>query len=361
MDFLMEIKIATAAPEKLKQKPTDESQLGFGGIFTDHFFIVEYTEGKGWHTASIEPYRPLQLDPAAMCLHYGQLIFEGMKAYRGKDDSVYLFRPDMNIARMNASAERLVMPTIDKDLFLDGLKKLVLLEKDWIPRSSGTSLYIRPTMIATEKALGVHPSAEYYFYIILCPVGAYYPQGFNPTKMYVSEEYVRAVRGGIGYCKAAGNYAASLYAAEKAKDMGYTQVLWLDALEMKYVEEVGTSNIFFMIEDELITPPLAGSILPGVTRDSVIQLARHWGIKVTERPLSMDEILAAHAKGTISDCFASGTAAIVSPVGQVFFRGKEYAINEGKIGTLTQRLYNEILQIQYGEKDDPFGWRVKIA
>ena len=357
----MEIKRTVAAPEKMKQKPADESQLGFGGIFTDHFFIVEYTKGKGWHTASIEPYRPLSLDPAAMCLHYGQLIFEGMKAYRGKDDSIYLFRPDMNIARMNASAERLVMPAIDTDLFKEGLKKLVLLEKDWIPHSRGASLYIRPTLIATEKALGVHPSAEYYFYIILCPVGAYYPQGFSPTKIFVSEEYVRSVRGGIGACKAAGNYAASLYAAEQAKDLGYTQVLWLDAIEMKYVEEVGTSNIFFMIEDELITPPLTGSILPGVTRDSVIQLARHWGINVSERPLSMDEILAAQEKGTIRDCFASGTAAIVSPVGQIYYKGKEYVINEGKIGTLTERLYNEILLIQYGEKDDPFGWRVKIA
>ncbi|MBN2686584.1 MAG: branched-chain amino acid aminotransferase [Deltaproteobacteria bacterium] len=357
----MEIKIRTAAPGQMKQKPTDESQLGFGGIFTDHFFIVEYTEGTGWHDASIEPYRPLPLDPAAMCLHYGQLIFEGMKAYRGKDNSIYLFRPDMNIARMNASAERLVMATIDPDLFKEGLTKLVLLEKDWIPRSSGTSLYIRPTMAATEKALGVHPSSEYLFYIILCPVGAYYPQGFSPTKIYVSEEFVRAVRGGVGYCKAAGNYAASLYAAEKAKKMGYTQVLWLDAVEKKYVEEVGTSNIFFLIDDELITPPLSGSILPGVTRESVIQMARHWGMTVSERPLSMDEILDAHAKGTIRDCFASGTAAIVSPVGQIYFKGKEYAINNGEIGELTKRLYNEILQIQYGEKDDPFGWRVKIA
>lgn len=357
----MKIKITTAASEQRKQKPTDESQLGFGQIFTDHFFIVQYTEGKGWHDPSIEPYRSLSLDPAAMGLHYGQLIFEGMKAYRGKDDSIYLFRPDMNIGRMNVSAERLVMPTIDPDLFRKGMTKLVLLDRDWIPRSSGTSLYIRPTMVATEKALGVHPSAEYLFYIILSPVGAYYSQGFSPTKIYISEEYVRSVRGGIGACKAAGNYAASLYAAEEAKKKGYTQVLWLDAIEMKYVEEVGTSNIFFMIDDELITPPLAGSILPGVTRDSVIQLARHWGVNVSERQLSMDEIIDAHEKGTIVDCFASGTAAIVSPVGQIYYKGREYTINNGEIGDLTQRLYNEILQIQYGEKDDPFGWRVKIA
>jgi len=357
----MEISITKVAPEKMKPKPTDESKLGFGQILTDHFFIAEYNAGKGWHDPSIEPYRPLSLDPAAMCLHYGQLIFEGMKAYRGNDSSIYLFRPEENMKRMNASAERLCMPQIDKDIFWKGMKQLVLLEKDWIPQSSGTSLYIRPTMIATETALGVHPSNRYLFFIIVCPVGAYYPQGFSPTKIYVSEEYVRSVRGSIGACKAAGNYAASLYAAEKAKEIGYTQVLWLDAIEMKFVEEVGTSNIFFMIGDELITPPLTGTILPGITRDAVITLAKHWGITVSERPLSMDEILDAHNKGTLVDCFASGTAAIVSPVGQIYYKGTEYLINDGKIGELTARLYNEILQIQYGGKEDPFGWRVKIS
>jgi branched-chain amino acid aminotransferase len=357
----MDIKITNVAPDKMKQKPTDESKLGFGQIFADHFFIVEYETGKGWHNASIEPYRPLMLDPAVMCLHYGQLIFEGMKAYRGKDGSVYLFRPGENIKRMNESAVRLCMQPVDEDLFMDALVKLVTVEKEWIPRGIGTSLYIRPTMIATETALGVHPSNRYLFYIIAGPVGAYYPEGFSPTKIYVSEEYVRAVRGGVGYCKAAGNYAASLYASQKASDMGYTQVLWLDAIERKYVEEVGTSNIFFVIGDELITPPLSGSILPGVTRKSVIQMAQHWGMNVSERPLSMDEILEAHDKGTLNECFASGTAAIVSPVGQIYYQGKEYIINEGKTGEVTEKLYNEILQIQYGEKEDPFGWRVKIS
>jgi branched-chain amino acid aminotransferase len=357
----MDITITNVAPEKMKQKPTDESKLGFGQIFTDHFFIVEYETGKGWHNASIEPYRPLTLDPAVMCLHYGQLIFEGMKAYRGKDGSVYLFRPSENIKRMNESALRLCMQPVDEDLFMDALVKLVTAEKEWIPRGIGTSLYIRPTMIATERALGVHPSNKYLFYIIAGPVGAYYPEGFSPTKIYVSEEYVRAVRGGVGYCKAAGNYAASLYASQMASDMGYTQVLWLDAIERKYVEEVGTSNIFFIIGDELITPPLSGSILPGVTRKSVIQMAQHWGMNVSERPLSMDEILEAQDKGTLNECFASGTAAIVSPVGQIYYQGKEYIINEGKTGAVTEKLYNEILQIQYGEKEDPFGWRVKIS
>jgi len=357
----MEIKVTNVAPDKMKTKPADESQLGFGKIFSDHFFNVKYHTEKGWFDAAIEPYRPLEIDPAAMCLHYGQEIFEGMKAYRGKDGAIYLFRPMENIRRMNVSAERLCMPPIDEGLFLEGLKKLVLIDKDWIPHGSGTSLYIRPTMIATEKALGVHPSHEYLFFIIVGPVGAYYPQGFSPTKIYVSEEYVRAAVGGVGYCKAAGNYAASLYASQKAMDMGYTQVLWLDACEKKYVEEVGTSNIFFVIGDDLVTPPLSGSILPGITRNSVMEMARSWGVNVQESPLSMDDILQANGNGTLKEVFAAGTAAIVSPVGQIYFKNREYVINEGRTGALTEKLYNEILQIQYGEKEDPFGWRVKIS
>jgi len=355
----MEIKVIQAPPEKRKAKPADETKLGFGKIFTDHFFTMPYHAGRGWHDPQIEPCRPLDLHPTAMCLHYGQEIFEGMKAYRGKD-GIYLFRPRENIRRMNVSAERLCMPQVDEDLFLAALKKLVLLEKDWIPHGSGTSLYIRPTMIATEEALGVHPASEYLFFIIAGPVGAYYPEGFSPTKIFVTEEYSRAAPGGTGYCKAGGNYAASLYVSEIAKKMGYTQVLWLDALERKYVEEVGTSNMFFVIGEELITAPLAGTILPGVTRDSVIRLAGSWGVKVAERRLSMDEVMAAIAGGTLREAFASGTAAIVSPVGLIYFRGKEYPINEGKTGVLTEKLYNEILQIQYGLKDDPFGWRMKI-
>ena len=346
---------------KRKAKPADESQLGFGKIFSDHFFTMSYHKGRGWHDPLIEPYRPLQLDPTAMCLHYAQEIFEGMKAYRGKGGAIFLFRPMENIRRMNVSAERLCMPQVDEELFMEALKKLILLDKEWIPHGSGTSLYIRPTMIATEAALGVHPSNEYLFFIIAGPVGAYYPEGFGPTKIFVTEEFCRAVPGGTGNCKAGGNYAASLYASEIAKGMGYTQVLWLDAVERKYVEEVGTSNMFFVIGDELITAPLTGTILPGVTRDSVIQLAKSWGVKVSERRLSMDEIMAAIADGTLKEAFASGTAAIVSPVGQIYYREKEYLIGGGKTGKLTERLYNEILQIQYGQKDDPFGWRIKIA
>jgi len=360
-EMTMEIKIVQAPPEKRKAKPADESKLGFGKIFSDHFFTMPYHTGRGWHDPLIEPYRPLQLDPTAMCLHYAQEIFEGMKAYRGKGGAIFLFRPMENIRRMNVSAERLCMPQVDENLFLEALKKLIVLDKEWIPHGSGTSLYIRPTMIATEAALGVHPSNEYLFFIIAGPVGAYYPEGFGPTKIFVTEEYSRSVPGGTGYCKAGGNYAASLFAGEIAKGMGYTQVLWLDAVERKYVEEVGTSNMFFVIGDELITAPLMGTILPGVTRDSVIQLAKSWGVKVTERRLSMDEVMDAIADGTLREAFASGTAAIVSPVGQIYYRGKEYVIGGGKTGKLTERLYNEILQIQYGQKDDPFGWRIKIA
>lgn len=357
----MDIKIKKAPLKKRKVKPTDESKLGFGKIFTDHMFTMKYKEGKGWHDAVIEPYHDLKMDPTAMCLHYGQEIFEGLKAYRGKDGSIYLFRPTENIKRMNLSAERLCMAHIDEDLFMEGMKKLVLLEKDWIPHGEGTSMYIRPTMIATEAALGVHPANEYLFFIVVGPVGAYYPQGFSPTKMFVSEEYVRAVRGGIGNVKAAGNYAASLYASRIATNMGYTQVLWLDAAEKKYVEEVGTSNIFFVIGDELITPPLAGSILPGVTRNSVIALAGHLGTKVVERPITIEDVIKTSESGSLKEAFASGTAAVISPVGHIYFRDKEYAINGGRTGTLALKLYNEILKIQYGLTVDPFGWRVKIA
>ena len=356
----MEIKTITAAPEKRKLKPTDEAKLGFGKIFTDHFFTMPYS-GGAWHDPLIEPYRPLALDPTAMCLHYAQEIFEGMKAYRGPNGALNLFRPLENAKRMNMSARRLCMPEIDPELFLEAVKKLVLLEQDWIPRGEGTSLYIRPTMIATEAALGVHPASEYLFFIVIGPVGAYYPEGFGPTKIYVSEEYVRSVRGGTGACKAGGNYAASLYASRIASEMGYTQVLWLDALERKYVEEVGTSNAFFVIGGELITSPLTGAILPGITRDSVLQLARSWGLSVSERPLAMDEILSAAARGELQEAFASGTAAIVSPIGHFFYNGKEHAVNGGQTGPLTKKLYNEILGIQYGTAADPFGWRMTIS
>ncbi len=356
----MEIKVIEAAREKRKAKPADESQLGFGRIFTDHFFTMTWSAGTGWHDPLVEPYRSLQIDPTAMCLHYGQEIFEGMKAYRGPEGGVYMFRPLENIKRMNASAERLCMPQVDERLFMEALEKLISVDRDWIPSTDGSSLYIRPTMIATERALGVHPANEYLLFIILSPVGAYYAEGFSPTRIFVTEDYIRSAPGGIGFCKAAGNYASSLYASEIAKKMGYTQVLWLDAAERKYVEEVGTSNIFFMIDDELITPPLSGTILPGVTRNSVLQLARSWGMKVSEKRLSMEEITTAVENGRLQEVFASGTAAVVSPVGWIYYRNKEYPIAGGNIGKLTRRLFDEIQDIQYGRKSDPFGWRIKI-
>lgn len=356
----MEIQYALLKPERRKPKYTDESTLGFGKIFTDHMFTLCYDRDRGWHEPTIGPYRTLNLDPAAMCLHYAQTIFEGLKAYRGKNGEIYLFRPLDNARRMNRSALRLCMPPLDEGLFLRALTELVRVEQEWIPKGHGASLYIRPTMIATETALGVHVSKEYLFYIILSPVGAYYPEGFSPTKIYVMEEYARTVPGGIGDVKAGANYAASLYGSALAEQKGFTQVLWLDAIHRRYVEEVGTSNIFFLIGEELITPPLAGTILAGVTRDSVITLAKSWGVPVAERPLSMDEVTEAYHTGQLKEVFASGTAAVISPVGLLAYRGEEMVVNEGKTGSLTERLYRELMSIQYGEAEDPFGWRMRV-
>jgi branched-chain amino acid aminotransferase len=356
----MEIHITQADESQLKSKPADESNLGFGDIFTDHIFLMDYESGRGWFHPRVEPYGNLSIDPAAMALHYGQEIFEGLKAYRGKDGGIYLFRVRDNFKRMNNSARRLVMPEMDLELVMEGVKALIRLDKEWVPRSQGTSLYIRPTMLATEPHLGVRPSNSYLFYIIIGPVGAYYKEGLNPVKIYVEDFYVRAPKGGIGEAKAAGNYAASLLAAEKAKEKGFTQVLWLDAAEHKYVEEVGTMNMCFVIEDEVITAPLTGSILPGITRDSVIQIAKGWGMKVTERSLSIDEVIQAARDGRLKEAFGTGTAAVISPVGQITYRGEDHIVAGGKMGTLSQRLYNEIVGIQYGEKTDTRGWVERI-
>ena len=324
-------------------------------------FLMDYEKEKGWIDPRIVPYGPLSLDPSAMVLHYGQEIFEGLKAYRWTDGTIALFRPDKNIERWNRSARRLCMAETDPEIFMQGMKALILLDRDWIPVSKGTSLYIRPTMIATEAALGVKPSSRYLFFIILGPVGPYYPEGFSPTRIYVTKSYVRAAKGGVGETKTGGNYAASLFAASKAQEMGYTQVLWLDAAEHKYVEEVGTSNIFFLIRDELITPPLAGTILPGVTRDSVIHLAENWGIKVTERPITIDEVLKTAQNGRLEGdvCHRHGGGDF--PGGRNRFPGAGYPRGRRKTGPLAQRLYDEITGIQYGVKKDPFGWVVKIA
>lgn len=343
-------------PEGHRKARPDQKALGFGRYFTDHMLTMAYQEGKGWHDLAIVPYGNFSLDPAAMVLHYGQAIFEGLKAYRGKDGHFYLFRPIDNIRRMNVSAERMCMPTLPVEEVLAALRELILLEKDWIPASQGASLYIRPTMVATEAGLGVRPAKQYLFFVILSPVGAYYPEGFNPVKIFVTDKYVRAVPGGVGHVKTAGNYAASIMAAVEAQRQGFTQVLWLDAKERKYVEEVGTMNIFFALDDEVVTPPLTGSILPGITRQSVLQLLGDWGHKVVERPISIDEVLEAGKSGRLRECFGTGTAAVISPVGSLVYRDTVCTINGGSAGELALKLFADLQAMQYGEKAEPYGW-----
>lgn len=342
-----------------KSKP-DQNNLGFGNYFTDHMFIMDYTEGKGWHDPRIIPYQPLILDPATMVFHYGQAIFEGLKAYKAQDGRILLFRPHQNMARVNFSNDRLCIPPIDVDFGVEAIKTLVKLEKDWIPQAEGTSLYIRPFIIATDPYLGVRPSHTYQFIIILSPVGAYYPEGINPVKIYIETKYVRAVKGGIGFAKTAGNYAASLKSQVEAHDKGYTQVLWLDGVERKYIEEVGTMNVFFKIDGKVVTPSLEGSILAGITRDSTITLLRHWGIPVEERRISIEEVYQAHADGRLEEAFGTGTAAVISPIGSLNWNDHIITINNGQTGELSKRIYDTITGIQSGAMEDPFGWTIPI-
>lgn len=355
----MDIQVIKKAPDLLKPKP-DENSLGFGQHMADHMFVMMYDAKTGWHDPVIKPYQNFSLDPAAMVLHYGQAIFEGLKAYRGRDDKIFLFRPTDNLKRMNVSAARMCMPELPTDTVYSALKKLVDLDKDWVPRAEGATLYIRPTMIATEAGLGVRPARQYIFFIINCPVGAYYPEGFNPVKIFVTDKYVRAVAGGVGNVKTAGNYAASIMAAVEAQKMGYTQVLWLDAVQRKYIEEVGTMNIFFLIDDELITPPLTGSILPGITRDSVLRLTKDWGLKVSEKKITIDEVLTANEKGSLQEIFGTGTAAVISPVGELNYKGRICTINQGKTGELARILFDELQAIQNGIKQESYGWVVEV-
>jgi branched-chain amino acid aminotransferase len=345
--------------EALKEKP-DENNLGFGTLFTDHMFNMDYSPDQGWHNPRIEPYQALTMDPATMVLHYGQGVFEGLKAYRTQTGDVQLFRPMENVRRLNRSAKRLCIPEMDEDFVLKAIKQLITVEKDWVPGAPGTSLYIRPTIIATDPFLGVRASFTYRFYIILSPVGAYYPEGFNPVKIFVTRDFVRAVRGGVGEAKTMGNYAASLLAGDKAHEEGYTQVLWLDGVEQKYIEEVGAMNIFFVIGDEIITPMLNGSILPGITRNSVVELGKSWGLNVAERKISIDEVMAAHGSGTLKEVFGSGTAAVISPVGEIKYGDHLITIGDGAVGPLSRRLYNSLTDIQYGKAEDPHGWIVPV-
>ncbi len=346
----------TTAP---KAKPSTE-KLGFGKHFTDHMFLMDYDKGQGWHDARIVPFENLSLSPACAVFHYAQEMFEGMKAYKTPDGRTMLFRPQKNIERMNNTNERLCIPKVDPDDALEAIKALVKVDSDWIPAGEGNSLYIRPFIIATDPFLGVHPSSKYLFCIILSPSGAYYAEGINPVKIFVEDEYVRAVKGGMGFAKTGGNYAASLRAQQKAEEMGYSQVLWLDGVHHEYIDEVGAMNVFFYIDNVLYTPKLEGSILPGVTRDSVINLARSMGVTVEEKRLSVNEVFAAAREGKLQEAFGSGTAAVISPIGELNKAGEIVVINNGKIGELSQKLYDTLTSIQWGKTEDKFGWTVEV-
>jgi branched-chain amino acid aminotransferase len=351
------ISITKSASPKPRPKDAD---LAFGNEFTDHMFLMNYQTDKGWYDARIEPYGPLSLDPATAVLHYAQSMFEGLKAFRGKDGKIRMFRPNKHVERLNRTAQLLCIPTIDPEIVLKSWTTLVGLDRDWVPKRVGTSLYIRPTLIASEPFLGVRPAKEYLYFVILSPVGAYYPEGMNPVKIMVVDKYVRAVKGGLGEAKASANYAASLHAAEDAKHEGFTQVLWLDGVHRKYIEEVGTMNIMFRIADEVITPPLEGTILAGVTRDSVLALTREWGMRVSERQLSIDEVVEASKKGRLQEVWGTGTAAVISPVGELAYKGERIVVNDGRIGGLTQKLYDTIVSVQYGDTPDTRGWVLEV-
>lgn len=344
--------------QQKKVKP-DFSKLGFGKYFTDHMLIMDYKDGE-WCEPEIVPYSSFSLDPSTCVLHYGQGIFEGLKAYKNADGKITMFRPYDNFKRMNRSAERLCMPTIDVDKMVEWLKELILVDEDWIPTAPGTALYIRPTMVATDAMLGVHPGHSYRFFIILSPVGSYYPNGLQPTKILVEKEYVRAPLGGTGEAKCMGNYAASLLAGDIANKKGYEQVLWLDSNEHKYVEEVGAMNMFFVFDGVVKTPALVGSILPGITRDSVLKILRAEGKPVEECRISVDEIVKMNEEGKLDEAFGSGTAAVISPVGVLNIGGEDKVINNFEMGPITSYLYDKLTGIQYGRYEDPFGWVVKV-
>ena len=341
--------------ETLKDKP-DWNNLGFGKYFTDYMFEMDYTDEKGWHNFKIVPFAPIALNPTAFVLHYGQEVFEGLKAYRSREGKVLLFRPEKNARRLQTSCQRLCMATVPEELFLEAVETLVAHEKDWIPQGEGTSLYIRPFLFATESGVGVHPSNSYKFMIVLSPVGAYYPEGVNPVKIYVEDQYVRAVQGGTGDIKCGGNYASSLIAQRKAQKLGYTQVLWLDGKEKKYVEEVGTMNAFFKIDGEIYTAPLDGSILPGITRASCIELLKDWGLEVNEKQISIGDLMKAGKEGRLQEAWGTGTAAVISPIGELNYKGVIVKINSFKTGEVTEKLYNVLTGIQWGKLEDSKNW-----
>ena len=351
--------IKTKKTDRPKIKPAPEDML-FGKNFSDHMFIMDYSAEEGWNNPQIVPYGDISLSPASMVFHYGQELFEGLKAYRTASGKIRLFRPEKNVARMNWTCERLCIPELDPEFALEAIKEIVRFDSGWVPHEPEHSLYIRPFIIATDPFIGVKPSSSYLFMIILSPVGAYYPEGIDPVKIYVETEYVRAVKGGLGFAKAGANYAASLKAQDKAKKIGYTQVLWLDGVERKYIDEVGTMNVMFVIDGKVITPSLDGSILPGVTRDSVIRLLRDWGYAVEERRLALSEIIEAYKNGKLGEAFGTGTAAVISPIGALNSGGDIIEINNGQIGPIAQKLYDTITGIQYGKIEDKFDWTVEL-
>lgn len=355
--MMSELKISLS--QHLKEKPASDT-LGFGKYFTDHMFIMDYSDEDGWHDARIVPYGPIPLDPSAMVLHYGQEVFEGMKAYRTPDKEIVLFRPEMNLKRLNNSCERMSMPQVDAQFMLEAIARLVKIDQEWIPDGEENALYIRPFMIATEAALGVRASKEYMLMVILSPVGAYYPEGIHPVSIYVEQQFVRAVRGGTGEVKTSGNYASGIKAQEVAKTKGFSQVLWLDGQEHKYIEEVGSMNVFFKVSGEIITPALTGSILPGVTRDSVITLLRDWGYPVIERVISVEELFEASAQGLLEEAFGTGTAAVISPIGSLSLGDLNTEISGGETGELSHRLYETITALQRGKLNDSYNWVYKV-
>lgn len=357
----MQIAIEKIKDEELKPLYTDPTQLGFGKVFTDYMFTMTYRKGQGWVEPKITKYVPFPIDPAAVVLHYSQEIFEGLKAYATEDNRILLFRPEKNGERMYRSAERLCMAPFPVEMFIEAVTTLVNLEKRWIPRAPETSLYIRPTLVGTGSALGVHPADEYLFFIILTPVSAYFKEGFKPVSLYVEDHYIRAAVGGVGDAKTGGNYAASLLAGAKAQEKGFSQVLWLDAKDKKYVEEVGAMNMFFVFGNKVVTPNLSGSILPGITRASVIELAKYLGYEVEERRISIDEVIAGIDNGTLTEAFGSGTAAVISPVGSLYYKDHNYIVNHNQVGTVTRNLYENLLAIQFGKAKDPFGWVHEIG
>ncbi len=344
----------------LKPKP-DPKTLVFGKTFTDHMFLMDYDAGQGWHDGRIVPYAPIALDPSAMVFHYAQEVFEGMKAYRTPDGGVQLFRPMENVKRINSSCERLCIPQLPEEAAFEAIRQLVKLEAGWVPDAPGTSLYIRPFIIATDASLGVHASHSYLFCVICCPVGAYYKEGINPVRIYVENDDVRAVHGGTGHTKCGGNYAASIRASERAEQRGYAQVLWLDGVERRYIEEVGSMNVMFKVAGEVITPALTGSVLPGITRKSCLDLLRAWGVPVSERLITAEELFDAAESGALEEAWGTGTAAVVSPIGEMGWSERSCTIGGGQIGALTQKLYDTLTGIQWGALEDPCGWTVKVC